>query len=87
MLKWLGNAADLAHYEVYRKISDGGDWQLLANPEPVGDNRGPYEWVDTTAVPGIDYDYGLISVNIYGKKSDGTLFCQYSVPAANTGDC
>ena len=87
MLKWMGNGAHLIHYEVYRKTSDGGDWQLLANPEAVGDNRASYEWVDTTAMSGIDYDYGLISVNQYGKKSRGTFSCQYSVPLTNTGDC
>ena len=87
VLKWLGSSTNIVHYEVYRKTSDGGDWQLLANPEAVGDNRASYEWVDTTAMSGIDYDYGLIAVNQYGNKSSGTIFCQYSVPTTNTGDC
>ena len=87
MLKWLGSSSTIMYYEVYRKTSDSGDWQLLASPEAVGNNLASYEWVDTTAMPGIIYDYGLIAVTIFGTTSRGSNFCQYAVPPTNTGDC
>lgn len=68
-VKWRGTGEDVNQYEVYRKTANDVDWQQLAGVKPVGDNRGLYEWKDTTIKPGTTYTYGVLAVGIYGKKS------------------
>jgi hypothetical protein len=70
VLTWLGTGDDrIEHYQVYRKVADDKDWQLIAKVESTGDNRGWYEFKDTTIAQGITYIYGVSAVDTYGNES------------------
>jgi hypothetical protein len=70
VLVWLGTGDDrIEYYQVYRKIADDEDWQLIARVEAIGDNRGWYEFRDTSTERGITYIYGVSAVDTYGNES------------------
>lgn len=67
---WSGTGEDtIQYYEVYRKSSSGDDWQKLGDVKSVGENKGQYEWRDTSTKVGTVYIYGVRAVSIYGTKS------------------
>ena len=59
VVRWRSSGPLYRTSEVYRRNSEGDDWQLLASLEPVGDHRGWQEWRDTTGMPGVTYFYGV----------------------------
>lgn len=70
VLTWLGTGDDrIRYYQVYRKVTDDGDWQPIAKLEITGDNRGRYEFKDTATEQGITYIYGVSAVDTYGNES------------------
>lgn len=71
MVRWLGTGEDIIqYYQVYRKTVDDGKWQWISDVEATEDNRGQYEFEDTTTDLEIGYVYGVRALNVYGKESE-----------------
>lgn len=71
MVSWLGTGEDIVqHYQVYRKTVEDGKWQWISDVGATEDNRGQYEFEDTTIDLGSGYVYGVRAINVYGKASE-----------------
>lgn len=69
-LKWPGTGSDIIqHYQIYRKTPADTDWQPLNKVKPQGDNRGDYEFRDTTVKRGTTYVYSVQAIDFFGNKS------------------
>ncbi len=70
VLTWLGTGDDrIEYYHIFRRLANDGNWQFITRVKSTGDNRGWYEFKDTTIEMGIAYIYGVTAVDIYGNES------------------
>lgn len=71
VVRWLGTGEDIVqHYQVYRKTVEDSNWQWISDVEATEDNRGQYEFEDTTIALGSGYVYGIRAINVYDKASE-----------------
>lgn len=69
ILQWEGTGEDAGYYQLYRKTGTNQKWVSLTKVQIQGDNRGSYEYKDSTVQPDLSYIYGISFVNSLGTES------------------
>lgn len=70
LLTWMGTGSDIdTHYNVYRRDTASGEWQVIASVAVLKDNRGAYSYLDLPPESGDAVSYAVSTVDRYGKES------------------
>lgn len=70
-IRWQGTGSDIdTEYRLHRRALGEEDWQIIATIPTEGDNRGEYQYLDTTIQGGTSYEYAIDVIDIYDNQSD-----------------